>query len=339
MGKSCVIGVDLGGTNVRAQAFYLDGSKAGSRFENSSNAQKGLQSILSAVIKTIREAVEAAEAPVQCVGLAVPGHIDDPAGMVRWAPNLGEYQGDTFLSLRNVQLREPLESVLNIPIRMGNDANLAAMGEYSYGSGNGNANCLVMLTLGTGIGGGVILGAKSVLGDMKSPSLLVGGNAGGAELGHMLVYHGGLVANSGEYGALEGYCSRDAIIQRAKYRLLRGRKSCINDMIQGDYEQVTPKVLYDAAEAGDDVAIEVLTEVGEFLGAGIGSLINIFAPDVFAVGGQISKAGDYLLGPARRTAINVAIPSLWEDCQIVAAQQTDDAGILGAAALAWSNLE
>jgi glucokinase len=98
---------------------------------------------------------------------------------------------------------------------------------------------------------------------------------------------------------------------------------------------VTPKALAEAADAGDEVAREVWAEVGRALGSGLGSLINVFAPDVLAIGGQVSKAGQWLLGPAEAEARNVAIPSLFRDCRIVPAEVADDAGVLGAAALAW----
>ena len=221
---------------------------------------------------------------------------------------------------------------------MGNDANLAALGEYRFGSGNNAAKCLVMLTLGTGIGGGVVMRPAAVQGDARGPLILVGGNQGGAELGHMVIQHGGLDCNAGTYGPLEAYCQRDAIVNRAVHRLRRGRKSVMQDSVKGDWSLVTPLMISEAAEAGDELAREIWAEVGAYLGVGIGSLVNIFAPDVFAIGGQISKAGEWLLGPARRAAENVAIPSLFADTKIVPAEQMEDAGLLGGAALALERL-
>lgn len=108
----------------------------------------------------------------------------------------------------------------------------------------------------------------------------------------------------------------------------------VNEMIGGDLSQLSPQVLAQAAENGDEVAIEVWEEVGTYLGVGIGNFVNIFNPDVFAIGGQIAKAGELLLAPARRAARNVAIPSLFAEVQISVAEQIDDAGLLGGAALA-----
>jgi glucokinase len=327
----CVIGVDLGGTNVRAGAFYDDGSSAGPSYSNPSNAQQGTSAIVHAIANTVTQAVSAAESKPVRIGLAVPGHIDDANGMVVWAPNFGHEEDGVFHYWKDVPLGAMLQKEVELPVRMGNDANLAALGEYRFGTGRNSAKCLVMLTIGTGIGGGVIMSPSAVQGDARGPLVLVGGNKGGAELGHIIVAYGGLDCNAGSYGALEGYCQRDSIITRAQHRLRRGRQSVLQEKPIG---KLTPLDLSDAADSGDALAIEVWDEVGEMLGAGIGTLINVFAPDVFAIGGQIAKAGHWLLDPAIRSAENVAVPSLFRDAKITLAEQIDDAGMLGGAALA-----
>ncbi|MCW5938942.1 MAG: ROK family protein [Fimbriimonadaceae bacterium] len=330
----CVIGVDLGGTNVRAQAIDRSGESVGDWAEGPSRAQEGVEATVAALVDVVRRAGGSPRA----VGLAIPGHVDDEGGMVRWAPNFGFEKDGVFHSWRDVALRKPLEAELGVPVRMGNDANCAAFGEYVYGSGRGTANCLVLLTLGTGVGGGVVLGPRSVGGKTTGPVLMLGGNLGGAELGHACIAAGGLDCNAGSYGSLEAYCQRDSIVRRAQHRLQRGRSSMVRDMVDADLAEVTPWHLSQAAEKGDALAIEVWAEVGRALGAGIGTFINIFAPDVLAVGGQIAKAGKWLLDPARQEAENVAVPSLFQDCRIVLAERIDDAGVLGSAALAWEVL-
>jgi len=332
--RKCVVGVDLGGTNVRAGAFYEDGTPAGESFSNPSNAQSGTPAILESVARTIRQAADAAAERPVAVGMAIPGHIDDAGGMVVWAPNFGESINGVFHYWKEVPIRGPLTEQVGLPIHMGNDANLAALGEYKFGTGRGTARCLVMITLGTGVGGGVVMAPSAVQGDARGPLVLVGGNQGGGELGHVVVNADGPDCNAGEYGAIEGYIQRDAIIRRAQHRLRRGRESVLLEMLGGDISTLTPLHLSQAADRGDEVAIEVFEECGRMLGIGIGNFVNIFAPDVVAVGGQIAKAGEYILGPARRSARNVAIPSLFQDTKIVTAEQIDDAGMLGGAALA-----
>jgi len=319
---------------VRAGAFYDDGSSAGQSFSNPSRAQEGTDAILQAISSTIAQAISAAKDEPLAVGMAIPGHIDDAQGVVRWAPNFGSTVNGVFQNWVNMPLRDALSKTVKPYIYMGNDANLAALGEYRYGSGKNKAHCLVLFTIGTGIGSGIIMQPESVFGNASGPLMLLGGNKGGAELGHMVIQHGGLDCNAGEYGAIEGYAQRDAIVKRAVHRITRGRTSSIRDMVSGDLSKVTPLVLAQAAQAGDELAIEVWTEVGIYLGVAIGNAINIFAPDVVATGGQIAKVGDYLLEPARKTARNVAIPSLFKDATIVEAEQIADAGMLGGAALA-----
>ena len=334
----CVIGVDLGGTNVRAGAFFENGTPAGAAFSNPSRAQSGTDAILEAIETTIGQAKAASAVPPEAIGIAIPGHIDDAAGIVRWAPNFGERIDGVFHYWKNVPFRNALGPKVGLPLHMDNDANAAALGEYRFGSGKGNAKCLVMLTVGTGIGGGVVMSPASVVGDARGPLVLVGGNKGGAELGHVVIAANGLDCNAGEYGAIEGYCQRDAIIRRAQHRLNRGRESVLNDLLKGDLAALTPKHLSEAAALGDEVALEVWDEVGTMLGIGIGNYVNIFAPDVVAIGGNIARAGDFLLKPAIRAARNVAIPTLFADVTIGVAEQIDDAGMLGGAALALEAL-
>lgn len=334
MQRQCVIGVDLGGTNVRARAYYDDGTPACGTFSNPSGGQSGVAAILSAAVTTISQARDAAEGTPVAVGLAVPGFVDDDSGRVRWAPNLGEWVNGVFKYLDNVDFRTPIVEGTGLKVHMNNDANLAALGEYKFGSGRNSAHCLVMITVGTGIGGGVVLAPPSVLGPSTGPLVLIGGNKGGAELGHAVIMHNGVECHAGTYGSVESYCQRDSIVRRANYKLARKRPSVLHDIVEGDLSRLTPLHITQAAQRGDEVALEVWDEVGEMLGVAIGSFINVFSPDVVAVGGQIAKAGEFLLGPARKTARNVAIPVLFDDATIVQAEQIDDAGLLGGAALA-----
>lgn len=334
-----VIGVDLGGTNVRACAYDEFGKAVGEKFENPSRAQQGTDAILDSLAGTIRQAIGSCDGEALAVGLAIPGHIDNTAGQVRWAPNFGKEVNGVFEMWNNVPIREPLKKYIDIPIFMDNDANMAALGEYKYGCGKGIAKAFVMITMGTGIGGGVILSPKSVIGEASGPLILVGGNHGGAELGHIVIDNNGLDCNAGTYGTVEAYCQRDAIIKRAQYRLQRGQKSLLHELCEGNIASITPRMIYEACEQGDKVAISVFSEIGSILGVGIANFINIFAPDILAVGGQISKAGKWILEPAIESARNNAIVSLFNDCKIQLAEQVEDAGMLGGAALALEGLK
>ncbi len=335
MGKY-VVGVDLGGTNVRAGVFDEAGTLVhDNTVENPSRAQEGTQAIIEAIAQTISQAVAASGVTPHAVGMAVPGHIDNAAGTVKWSPNFGHESNGVFICWRDQPLRAPLERLIPYPILMGNDANLAALGEYRFGSGRNSAACLVMLTVGTGIGGGVVMASNSVFGKAEGTLMLVGGNGGGVELGHVVIQMNGPDCNAGSYGAVEGLCQRDAIITRTIHRIQRGRKTIMTELVEGDLSKITPRTLSIAADQRDELALQIWAEVGTFLGVAIGSYINIFAPDVVAVGGQIAKAGEWLLGPARIACADTAIPSLFSDVRIVQAEQIEDAGMLGGAAMAF----
>lgn len=338
MQSECVIGIDLGGTNVRAAAVSASGEILGTRVEIPSRAQEGTVAILDSLTSAISQVQSSIGATPKSIGLSVPGHIDNAAGVVRWAPNFGYTDGGVFYYWKDVPLKQALEERVGISVAMGNDANCAALGEYRFGSGKNSASCLVLLTLGTGIGGGVVMSPKAVDGSAQGPLLLLGGNKGGAELGHVTIAQGGLDCNAGSYGAIEAYCQRDAIIRRAQHKLRRGRESQVTGLVGGDFSLISPRILSQAADAGDELAQEVWREIGVYLGTAIGSFVNIFAPDIFAIGGQVSKAGKWLFEPAIAEAKNVAIPSLMADCQIVHAEQLDDAGLLGASALAFESI-
>ena len=155
-----ILGVDLGGTNVRAAAVAGGGTLLSEPVQNASEATAGVDRTVAAIARTIGEAAGRAGIrldQVRAVGMAVPGHVDGAAGIVRWAPNFGEVRGGAFEAWRNVPLGPAVQREVGCPVHMGNDANLAALAEYRFGSGRDQARGLVLLTLGTGIGGGVVL--------------------------------------------------------------------------------------------------------------------------------------------------------------------------------------
>lgn len=330
-----MVGVDLGGSHVAAALVDRSGVLQGRVAHEDSFAEFGAETTVAQVAKAIQRALAGSSARPLGIGIAVPGHIDDAAGVVLWAPNFGEKVGGVFKYWEKVPLRAMLQHHIDLPISLGNDANLAALGEYQYGLGKGCATCLALFTIGTGIGGGVVLGGTSVSDPTGPARVLLGGNLGGGELGHMVINPLGPGCKSGEHGSLESYCGRDAIVSRAHAYLRRGRHSSIATLVDGKLDQLEPAHLTQAADLGDELSREIWAEVGYFLGVGIGNCINIFAPQIVAIGGKIAGAGEWLLGPARVSAAKVAIPSLMEHATIARAEKADDAGILGSAVLAW----
>ncbi|MCS7301096.1 MAG: ROK family protein [Fimbriimonadales bacterium] len=338
---TAVIGVDLGGTNVRAAALSRTGELLAPPVQHPSRAQEGFKITLEQITLTIREAVEAAGVAPAMIGMAVPGHIDSARGVVRWAPNFGEMREGIFEVWRDVPLGEAIRARLNLPVVMGNDANLAALGEYYYGVGRGQARGLVMLTLGTGIGGGVVLTRHQLQGNAhwEGGALLVGLGGGAGELGHAIINFAGPRCGCGAPGCIEAYARRDAIIERAREAMRRNPDSLLNRLTEGDPAKITPALVSQAAEQGDATAIALWREIGAYLGVAIATFINIFNPEIVAIGGQIAKAGAPLFEAIHQTVRDYALPTLLQDCQILPAERVDDAGILGGAALAWQAVE
>lgn len=305
--------------------------------ERPSNAQSGEKAVVEACVAVTREAMASVGAKPAGVGMAVPGHIQ--GDLVRWAPNFGETVGGVFRHFVDVDLVSPISAAIGAPVRMGNDANLAALGEYRFGCGQGNANGLVMFTLGTGVGGGVVLSPGQVDGETTgTPVVLVGGNGGGAELGHTVVLADGPLCGCGAYGCLEALVNAAAITARGRAKLEHVHEGPLMDLCGGDAGKITPRLLADAAAQEDTSALEVWRETGRYLGIGIANAINTFVPEVVAVGGQIAKVGEPLMGAAIRAARLHSVPTLFASTRIEVARQMDRAGVLGGAAYIMSYL-
>jgi len=311
-----VIGVDLGGTNVRAAVVGRDG-KIVSEYRTDSLAMEGPKVTIGRIVMAITTAIDRSGLPlddIAGIGMGVPGTHRSAEGIVLWSPNFKDWDG--------VQLLAPIVEAIGLPAIMGNDANVAAFGEYTFGAGTG-AKCMVMFTLGTGIGSGLIIDGE----------IYTGVSEAAPELGHHIILAGGPVCGCGRHGCLEALARRDAICDRAAQKSSLGRPTLLTEMSGGDLTNLTPAIIAEAAAKGDQVAIETLDETGYYIGIGVANAINILNPDKVIIGGGIARAGDLLFDPIRRTvAINaLAIPL--EACEILPAALGDDAGILGAAAL------
>jgi glucokinase len=323
--KKYVVGVDLGGTNARAAVVEEATGKIVARSANvPSRALDGVDATARQVVEAVMQAIANGEInkdAVRGIGMAVPGHVHADDGQVLWAPNFKD-------QWRSVQVSKPVADGTGLPVFLGNDANLAALGEYQYGAGKGYKH-LVLFTLGTGVGGGVIIDGN----------LLTGCDGGAGELGHIIVAAGENARGGNTvFGSIEGLAQRDAITDRAARKIAMGRKSIL---VGDSYERhsLTPKAISDAALKGDQVAIDVLEETGYYIGLGVASCINIFNPEIFVIGGGIAQAGNLLFDSIRRTTKANSIVTLYEKCKIVGAELGDNAGIMGGAALVSHELK
>lgn len=312
-----VIGVDLGGTNVRAAIVDRQGRIVGEG-RTDSKAMEGLEHTIVQIIQAIRMSLVDANLSVRDaagVGMGVPGTHKSEEGIVVWSPN--------FKDWNHVQLLAPIVSELGIPAYMGNDANVAALGEYAFGAGRG-AKIMVMFTLGTGIGSGLVIDGKSYLGVTETAP----------EMGHHIILaDGGPRCSCGRYGCVESLCRRDAIVDRAAQKAHMGRHTSLIQKSDHDLRYVTPAMIAEAASEGDPVSIETLNETGYYLGIAIANAINILNPDKVVIGGGIAQAGDLLFGPIRRSVEVNALYAPLQVCQILPAELGDDAGVLGGAAM------
>ncbi len=316
--KPYVVGIDLGGTNVRAAVMERATEKIVARSDNlPSFAQDGVTQTAGQIALAAETALQKAgvsHEAVLGVGIAVPGHVKAREGVVMWAPNFKD-------QWKGVQIVQPVRDALGLPVYIGNDANLAALGEFAFGVGR-SVRHLAMITLGTGIGGGLIVDGK----------LVEGADGGAGEVGHMIVNPGGRGGNSA-FGSVEGESQRDAIVERAARKIQEGYATSLAEIADYDRFGLTPAIIAEEAKNGDAVALEVYEETGYYLGLCVANLINLLNPEMVVIGGGIAQAGEIILDPIRRTANACAIRSLSRTCRIVPAELGDNAGIMGAIAL------
>ena len=307
--KYC-FGVDLGGTTVKMGLFHVDGQLL-QKWEiptRTENAGEAILSDIAAAILGQLEEQQIDKADVHGIGSGIPAAVKDD-GIVKKTSNLGwDYK----------EVKRELEEYTGLPVRTGNDANVAALGEMWKGGGAGHKN-LVMVTLGTGVGGGVIIDGR----------ILVGVSGAGAEIGHLTVNEAETQeCGCGRKGCLEQYASATGIVRMAKKVLAQNTKETVLCA-----ENVTAKDVFDAVKAGDLVAMEIAEDFGKYLGYALANLAVVVDPGVFVIGGGVSKAGQVLLQYIEKYYQERA---LWENAKVkfVLAELGNDAGIYGAAKLA-----
>ncbi len=315
MTTGTVIAVDLGGTNIRAALCNRDGQIL-RRIKQPTIAQEGPQAVIGRMIEAIRGVLpDSTEPPVWAAAVASPGPLDPYKGVVNYAPNLPGWS--------DVPLRDILRSELGIPVEIGNDANLAALGEQRYGAARGVAD-MAYITLSTGIGMGVILNNQLVLG-MRGLA---------TEMGHVVMDVNATWTHAGVPGSFEGMASGTAIARQAQERLRHGEKSLMLEMAGGDIAAVTSKEVGEAALQGDPVAMAIVSQVSRIIGLGFVSLFHLFDPAMIVVGGSVSLMGDLLFEPIRKTVNQYVMPP-YRGRPVLPAALGDDCGLLGAAALAF----
>lgn len=300
-------GVDVGGTTVKIALFDETGNLL-DKWEIPSVTENHGAAILPDIADAIKKYMCDQDLQAQNVigiGIGVPGPVDD-AGVVNACQNLG-------WGVFNV--REALEELTGFPVRAGNDANVAALGECWKGGGSGCAN-LVMVTFGTGVGGGIIIDGKPVN----------GAHGAAGEIGHMVLdARETEFCNCGKRGCVEQFCSATGVVRLAK-RYLAGH-DCPSSL--RGLDRITAKDVFDAANAGDTSAKEILEQVYDYMGQFLGSLCAVIDPEVVVMGGGMSKAGQQLVDGAARYFPRYAFPAT-KSVRFTLATLGNDAGATGA---------
>jgi len=305
------IGLDIGGTNIRGGVVDLKGKILHQKEESIEKAStEALFGQLSRIVKEL-SLLEPANT-IKGVGFAFPGFIDHSTTVVEKSPNLSLIDG--------VNLSQSLKGKVAYPFFVENDANAAALGEKICGAGRRSKN-LVFLTIGTGLGSGVILNNR----------IWHGAKGYGGELGHITIEPEGRRCNCGNRGCLETLVSATAIVERALHHSRAYPSSTLSSV---DEKELTSERVYQEAVQGDPLARWVLKETGTYLGVAIANIINFLNIELVVLGGQVMKAGDYILLPAKKEAERRAIKGSFASAEIKLSTLGGDAGIIGAAILA-----
>ncbi|AWV34640.1 MULTISPECIES: ROK family protein [Paenibacillus] len=305
-----VVGIDLGGTKIAAALFDSKGTVLKRELMETAGARTAKE-VVQRMIDMIRSVSEGR--PLTGVGLASPGAVNSQDGIVIHGTNLPEWD--------NVPLKHWMELELGVEVKVVNDANAAAWGEYVRGAGKGADN-MVYVTFSTGIGAGIVIDGK----------LLLGKNSFAGELGHNIIDPNGTECSCGRFGCWEVFASGTAIRDMA-LRSMESRPSMITELANINGEKITSRHVFEAMALNDPVAIEVIDRSIHYMALGLANAVHTFNPDRIVIGGGVSKAGD-LLFPALVEKTELFVMDPYKGTfTIEPAALKDDVGLIGAAAL------
>ena len=309
------IGIDVGGTNVKIALVNDEGKIL---YSNSvpTRAEMGYEYTVNNIKQAIYDLLKETKLEskdIQGIGFGFPGQVNYKAGIVRNAPNIPGWV--------EIPIAKIFEDEFHIPTRVDNDVRCAALGELNYGAGKGCEN-LICITVGTGIGSGLVVNGKLVRG---------ASNAAG-EIGHIkLQMNGGPICGCGDTGCLEAFASGPAIVALAEDYIKGGKSTKYRELANG--APITPYIVCEAAKAGDPVAQRIFTIIGEYIGIGMASVVNLLNPEKIIIGGGVADAGEYLLNPLSETLKKRAMKIAGETVKIVHAELGNTAGVIGASLL------
>jgi len=313
------IGIDLGGSKISGALVDQVGAIA---YKESlpTQAEEPVASVLGRIQYCIEKLQSLVDGVILGIGIGVAAMTDSKRGVVIHASNL---------MWTNVPLRELILERMGMKwkecIWVDKDTNAAALGEMQYGAGR-NSSHLLYVTVGTGVGGGMILNGR----------LYHGASEGASDLGHLVLDPQGETCGCGKRGCLETLSSGKAIARHTQEALRRGSESALSDM---NIEEITAYEVVEAAKKGDNLAKNILTSAGHFLGIALAYYVDLNNPELIIIGGGVSAAGELLLEPIRQTVKERSLPANFSTVKVVPAGLGVDSGAIGAASLVWQNFE
>lgn len=302
------IAVDVGGTQLRAALYPESGMEAAViKAVPTKGEEKAIDRLLDLI-----SSVWPVDQKVTSIGLGIAGMVDPAKGVIYKAPNIADWD---YLPIVDI-----IQTRFNTPTVLGNDANVAALGEWKFGAGIGHHD-LIYLTISTGVGSGII----------SNDRLIVGAHGIGAELGHVTVLPDGPLCGCGCRGHLEAIASGPSIARYVQQKINEGRASLLTQKPM----QLTARMVSDAAQQGDELCIEAFNYAGEFLGRSIADMLHVFNPTIVILGGGVVKSGALLIDPVKRSLErNVLSPEYLKDFVLTTAKLGDQVGLVGALVLA-----
>lgn len=313
--KKYSIGIDLGGTKILIGLVEKESGKVVSHIKKKTKKEKGPENIVRKMVEGVGELLEESGksfTEINSIGIGSAGQIDRKNGIIIGAPNLDCY---------NLNLKEILQNKFNIPVFVGNDVEVATIGEQKFGAGKGCAD-FVCVFVGTGIGSAIV----------KNGQIIYGATGTAGELGHIIVDLNGRPCACGAHGCLEAYASRSAIETRIEGALKKGRKSCISEYLE-EGKAITSSMIRKSIEREDELVTQCVSEASEYLSGGLASVINLINPELIILGGGLIEAVDYFYKQTIKKAKSKSLPVPAEKIRFSKTVLGDYSGVIGAALL------
>lgn len=309
------IGIDLGGTKILIALVNRETGEVLAHVKKKTKKEKGSQNIIRKMLEGIEELITSSGKKfneISSIGVGAAGQIDRENGIIIAAPNL-----DCF----NLDIKKILSDRFNIPVFVGNDVEIAAIGEQKFGAGK-DCDDFVCVFVGTGVGSSVI----------KKGEIIYGATGTAGEIGHIIVDLNGRPCACGAHGCLEAYASRSAIEKRIEGALKKGRKSAILDYLEPG-KSITSSMIQKSIEREDELVLQCVTEASEYLSGGLASIINFINPKLIILGGGLIEAVDYFYQKTIKKAKSKSLPVPAEKILFKKAMLGDYSGVIGAAFL------